>query len=64
MLILTRRENEDIIIGDGLITISVLGVSGRQVKLGIDAPKEVPVHRSEIFQRIEEERRQGLEQAS
>lgn len=55
MLILTRRINESIKIGDN-VTISVLGVRGNQVRLGIDAPREVSVHREEIYQRILAER--------
>lgn len=54
MLILTRRMNESIIIGDD-VKITVLGVKGNQVRLGIDAPKEVSVHREEIYLRIQNE---------
>ena len=57
MLILTRRVGESIVIGDD-ISISVLGVKGSQVRLGIDAPKDVSVHREEIYQRIQEEKAQ------
>ena len=57
MLILTRRISESVIIGDD-ITISVLGVRGGQVRLGIDAPKDVSVHREEIYQRIQQENTQ------
>ncbi len=54
MLILTRRISESVIIGDN-VKITVLGVKGNQVRLGIDAPKSVTVHREEIFQRIQGE---------
>ena len=55
MLILTRRIGEMITIGND-VTVTVLGVSGGQVKLGIDAPAEVPVHREEIYQRVQREK--------
>ncbi len=55
MLILTRSITQTIIIGDD-ISVSVLGVKGNQVRIGIDAPKDVPVHRSEIYDRIVNER--------
>lgn len=51
MLILTRRQGEKLRIGDG-ITISVVGKKGSQIRLGIDAPQEVSVHREEIYERI------------
>ena len=54
MLILTRRVGEALMIGDD-ISISVLGVKGNQVRIGIDAPREVSVHREEIFNRIKTE---------
>jgi carbon storage regulator len=56
MLILTRRIGESVVIGDD-INITVLGVKGNQVRLGVNAPKDVPVHREEIYQRIQEEKR-------
>jgi carbon storage regulator len=54
MLILTRRVGETLMIGDE-ITVTVLGVKGNQVRLGVRAPKDVSVHREEIYQRIRSE---------
>lgn len=54
MLILTRRVGETLMIGDN-ISVTVLGVKGNQVRLGINAPKDVAVHREEIFERIRHE---------
>ncbi len=58
MLILTRRVGETLMIGDD-VTITVLGVKGNQVRIGINAPKDVPVHREEIYLRIKEEGSSG-----
>ena len=54
MLILTRRVNESLMIGDK-ITVTVLEVKGSQVRLGVNAPKEVPVHRKEVYERVQRE---------
>ena len=56
MLILTRRPNETLMIGTE-ITVTVLGVKGNQVRIGVNAPKNVAVHREEIFERINAEKR-------
>jgi carbon storage regulator len=60
MLILTRRVGETLMIGDS-VTVTVLGVKGNQVRVGITAPKDVAVHREEIFQRIGREGAAGGE---
>ncbi|WP_438764189.1 carbon storage regulator CsrA [Kushneria sp. TE3] len=55
MLILTRRVGETLMVGDE-ITVTVLGVKGNQVRLGVNAPRDVSVHREEIYQRIQHEK--------
>lgn len=57
MLILTRRAGETLMIGDE-ITVTVLAVKGNQVRLGVEAPREVEVHREEVYQRIQEEKKE------
>lgn len=59
MLILTRRLNETIMIGDD-VTVTVLGVKGGQVRLGVLAPKETAVHREEVYERIKREAQSGV----
>ena len=57
MLILTRRAGETLMIGDD-VSITVLGVKGNQVRIGVNAPKNISVHREEIYQRIQREKSQ------
>jgi len=57
MLILTRRVGETLMIGDE-VTVTVLGVKGNQVRIGVNAPKDVAVHREEIYERIKREQEQ------
>ncbi|MFC3715178.1 carbon storage regulator CsrA [Luteimonas soli] len=58
MLILTRRIAESLVIGDN-VNVTVLGVKGNQVRIGIEAPKHMAVHREEIYQRIQQQRAGG-----
>lgn len=55
MLILTRRVGETLMVGDN-VTVTVLGVKGNQVRIGVNAPKDVSVHREEIYMRIQAEK--------
>ncbi|WP_207062390.1 carbon storage regulator CsrA [Motiliproteus sp. SC1-56] len=60
MLILTRRVGETLMVGDD-VTVTVLGVKGNQVRIGVNAPKDVSVHREEIYQRIQKEKEKSQE---
>lgn len=62
MLILTRREGESLMIGDE-VKITVLGVRGNQVRVGVDAPRDIAVHRQEIYDRIQRENSGGAADA-
>jgi len=61
MLILTRKVNESLLVGDD-VKLTVLGIKGGQIRIGISAPRDVAVHRQEIYERIQQERK-GLKEA-
>jgi carbon storage regulator len=63
MLILTRRVGETVMIGND-VTVTVLGVKGNQVRIGVNAPRDVAVHREEIFERIKREEQEGVAPAA
>jgi carbon storage regulator len=62
MLILTRRVGETVMIGND-VTVTVLGVKGNQVRVGVNAPRDVAVHREEIYERIKREEQEGVERS-
>jgi carbon storage regulator len=59
VLCLSRKKNEQILIHGGLVTLTVIDIRGDKVRLGIEAPKEVQVHRREVFDAIEREKKRG-----
>ena len=63
MLVLSRKKNESIVI-DGNIVVTIVEVRGDKVRLGIEAPREVPIHRSEVFAAIQSERAKDCEQSA
>lgn len=63
MLVLSRKKNESIVI-DGNIVVTIIEVRGDKVRLGIEAPREVPIHRSEVFDAIQSERATDVEEST
>ncbi len=63
MLILTRRAGEAIMVGDE-VTVTIIGIKANQVRIGVDAPRQIAVHREEIYHRIQAEKDQAREQES
>ena len=61
MLILTRKLGESIVIGNGGIKISILDFNGKQLRVGIEAPRDIPVHRGEVYEAIQEQNRQAAD---
>jgi carbon storage regulator len=61
MLVLSRKAGEEIVLNNGDITISVLGITGKRVRLGVSAPSDIPVHRMEIHHRIIQATRSEVE---
>ncbi len=61
MLVLSRKKNESIVINDEVV-VTIVEIRGDKVRLGIEAPKEVPVHRREVYDKIKEAERRGIEQ--
>jgi carbon storage regulator len=57
MLILTRKVNETLMVGDD-VSVTVLGIKGGQIRIGINAPREIPVHRQEVYEKILQERKE------
>lgn len=60
MLILTRRVGETLIVGDD-ISVTILGIKGNQIRIGINAPKDISVHREEIYQRIQAQKNHNID---
>ncbi|TCP26032.1 carbon storage regulator CsrA [Scopulibacillus darangshiensis] len=63
MLVLTRKTNQSFMIGDD-IEVQILGIDGDQIKIGIQAPKDIDIHRKEIYLSIQEENSEAVQEAS